>query len=88
MGLVASHPITASFTGDGLQLSRRPMARVIEPLERMGAAVEPSPGGRLPLMVTGACPAVPISYRLPVARALAQVKSGGGRCSPGSKPPG
>jgi 3-phosphoshikimate 1-carboxyvinyltransferase len=72
MGLVASHPITASFVGDA-SLSRRPMARVIEPLERMGARVEASPGGRLPLMLTGACPAVPISYRLPVASA--QVKS-------------
>jgi 3-phosphoshikimate 1-carboxyvinyltransferase len=72
MGLVASHPITATFTGDA-SLSRRPMARVIEPLERMGASVEASPGGRLPLMLSGACPAVPIGYRLPVASA--QVKS-------------
>jgi 3-phosphoshikimate 1-carboxyvinyltransferase len=72
MGLVASHPITATFIGDA-SLSRRPMARVIDPLARMGAAFEASPGGRLPLMLTGACPAVPISYRLPVASA--QVKS-------------
>lgn len=72
MGLVASHPITTTFTGDA-SLSRRPMARVIEPLSQMGAAVTASPGGRLPLMVRGACPAVPISYRLPVASA--QVKS-------------
>lgn len=72
MGLVASHPITATFTGDA-SLSRRPMARVIEPLSRMGAEVTASPGGRLPLMLRGACPAVPISYRLPVASA--QVKS-------------
>jgi 3-phosphoshikimate 1-carboxyvinyltransferase len=72
MGLVASHPVTATFIGDA-SLSRRPMARVTEPLERMGASIEASPGGRLPLMVTGACPAMPISYRLPVASA--QVKS-------------
>jgi 3-phosphoshikimate 1-carboxyvinyltransferase len=72
MGLVASHPITATFTGDA-SLSRRPMARVTEPLERMGASIVASPGGRLPLMLTGACPAVPIRYRLPVASA--QVKS-------------
>lgn len=72
MGLVASHPITAAFTGDA-SLSRRPMARVIEPLSQMGADVTASPGGRLPLMLRGACPAVPISYRLPVASA--QVKS-------------
>src|SRR5690606_5487944 len=35
MGLVASHPITATFTGDA-SLSKRPMRRVIEPLARMG----------------------------------------------------
>ncbi len=72
MGLVASHAITAAFTGDA-SLSGRPMARVIEPLARMGAEVTASPGGRLPLMVRGLCPAVPIEYRLPVASA--QVKS-------------
>ena len=76
MGLVASHPITATFTGDS-SLSARPMARVIEPLARMGAAVTASPGARgqqcLPLMVRGLCPAVPIAYTLPVASA--QVKS-------------
>lgn len=72
MGLVASHPITVAFTGDA-SLSRRPMGRVIEPLERMGASVTASPGGRLPLMVRGLCPAIPIEYRLPVPSA--QVKS-------------
>ncbi|MCT2400614.1 3-phosphoshikimate 1-carboxyvinyltransferase [Novosphingobium mangrovi (ex Huang et al. 2023)] len=72
MGLVASHPITTSFVGDA-SLSKRPMGRVIEPLSQMGASFEPSEGGRLPLTVHGACPAVPISYRLPVASA--QVKS-------------
>ncbi|MDR6790396.1 3-phosphoshikimate 1-carboxyvinyltransferase [Sphingomonas sp. BE138] len=72
MGLVASHPITATFTGDA-SLSARPMARVTVPLERMGASIEASPGTRLPLMVRGARPAVPIDYELPVASA--QVKS-------------
>ena len=72
MGLVASHPITATFTGDA-SLSKRPMERVIEPLSLMGADFTASPGGRLPLMLRGACPAVPIEYRLPVASA--QVKS-------------
>ena len=72
MGLVASHPLTVTFTGDA-SLSRRPMARVIEPLTQMGATIAASPGGRLPLMLTGACPTVPIAYRLPVASA--QVKS-------------
>ncbi len=72
MGLVASHAITATFIGDA-SLSKRPMARVTEPLSTMGAVFTTSPGGRLPLMVQGACPAVPIEYRLPVASA--QVKS-------------
>lgn len=72
MGLVASHPITAIFTGDA-SLSRRPMARVTDPLGEMGAEFQASPGGTLPLMVRGLQPAVPISYRLPVASA--QVKS-------------
>jgi 3-phosphoshikimate 1-carboxyvinyltransferase len=76
MGLVASHAITASFVGDA-SLSKRPMGRVIEPLSLMGAEFTPSPGANnsqtLPLMMRGASPAVPITYRLPVASA--QVKS-------------
>lgn len=72
MGLVASHPITATFIGDA-SLSARPMGRVTDPLAQMGADITASPGGRLPLMVRGICPAVPISYTLPVASA--QVKS-------------
>ncbi len=72
MGLVTSHPITATFIGDA-SLSKRPMARVTDPLAQMGADFTASPGGRLPIMVRGICPAVPIRYRLPVASA--QVKS-------------
>jgi len=49
------------------------MARVIDPLGRMGATITASPGGRLPLMVRGLTPAVPVAYTLPVASA--QVKS-------------
>lgn len=72
MGLVASHRLTATFIGDA-SLSRRPMGRVIDPLSQMGAEFTASPGGMLPLMVRGLVPAIPISYRLPVASA--QVKS-------------
>ena len=68
MGLIASHPITATFTGDA-SLSKRPMGRVIDPLSQMGASFEASEGGRLPLILKGASPAVPITYRLPVASA-------------------
>ena len=72
MGLVASHDITATFTGDS-SLSRRPMGRVAEPLRRMGAEIRMAPGDRLPLSVSGLAPALPIAWTLPVASA--QVKS-------------
>ncbi len=72
MGVIASHGITATFTGDA-SLSKRPMNRVIDPLSTMGASFAPSPGGTLPLAMEGVQPAVPITYRLPVASA--QVKS-------------
>ncbi len=69
MGLVASHPITVQFSGDA-SLSKRPMGRVTEPLSLIGAEFS---GTTLPLTERGLCPAVPITYRLPVASA--QVKS-------------
>jgi 3-phosphoshikimate 1-carboxyvinyltransferase len=69
MGLIASHPLTARFIGDA-SLSKRPMGRVTEPLGLMGADFS---GTNLPLIERGLCPAVPITYRLPVASA--QVKS-------------
>ncbi|MEQ1499369.1 MAG: 3-phosphoshikimate 1-carboxyvinyltransferase [Novosphingobium sp.] len=72
MGLVSTHAIETRFVGDA-SLSGRPMGRVIDPLSQMGAAFAASEGGRLPLTVRGANPAVPIEYRLPVASA--QVKS-------------
>ncbi|MBX3453572.1 3-phosphoshikimate 1-carboxyvinyltransferase [Ferrovibrio sp.] len=72
MGLVASHAMTAIFTGDA-SLRRRPMGRVIEPLSLMGARFIGRSGGRLPLAVVGAQQPLPISYTLPVASA--QVKS-------------
>ncbi len=72
MGLVASHALTCTFTGDA-SLSHRPMGRVIDPLSLMGADITASPGGTLPAMVRGIVPAIPIAYRLPVASA--QVKS-------------
>lgn len=70
-GLVASHAIRATFVGDA-SLSKRPMQRIITPLSQMGARFSGN-GDRLPMTVEGACPALPIEYRLPVASA--QVKS-------------
>lgn len=72
MGLIASHDMTATFIGDG-SLSRRPMDRVIGPLSAMGAEFAGTDGDRLPMTVRGLSPAIPITYRLPVASA--QVKS-------------
>ncbi|MEC9345070.1 MAG: 3-phosphoshikimate 1-carboxyvinyltransferase [Pseudomonadota bacterium] len=72
IGLVAGHPITATFTGDA-SLSRRPMGRVTAPLERMGARFQSREGVRLPLTVTGPDLVMPIDYTSPVASA--QIKS-------------
>lgn len=72
MGLVAAHNITATFVGDA-SLSGRPMNRVIKPLQQMGAKIESSEGGRLPLTVHGTDQLKPISYETPIASA--QVKS-------------
>lgn len=72
MGIVASHPISACFTGDA-SLLKRPMGRVTLPLEQMGASFITRAGGRPPLAVKGTGEAKAITYRLPVASA--QVKS-------------
>jgi len=72
MGVAASHPFTATFTGDA-SLSERPMERVMAPLRQIGARFTARSGGRLPITVTGARQPIPITYELPVASA--QVKS-------------
>ena len=72
MGLLATHPVTAVLTGDA-SLSRRPMARVSEPLARMGATIDASPGTTLPLRIAGAPVPVPIEHEPAVPSA--QVKS-------------
>lgn len=72
IGLVGGHPVSACFTGDA-SLRKRPMGRVIKPLEMMGASFMAREGGRLPLAVRGAEDVMPVEYRLPVASA--QVKS-------------
>jgi 3-phosphoshikimate 1-carboxyvinyltransferase len=50
-GLLAGQPFSATIVGDA-SLSGRPMRRVIEPIERMGARVE-SADGRPPLTIHG-----------------------------------
>jgi 3-phosphoshikimate 1-carboxyvinyltransferase len=73
MGAVAGCPVTAVFDGDA-SLRSRPMRRVLDPLELMGAKVGAGKeGGRLPLTLQGARDPLPITYRTPVASA--QIKS-------------
>ena len=72
-GVLAGLGITARLTGDA-SLSGRPMGRVIEPLQAMGARIEAEgEGGRPPLRIEAASGLKGIDYRLPVASA--QVKS-------------
>ena len=70
-GLLAGHDLTAELTGDE-SLSSRPMRRIIEPLELMGAKIQ-STDGKPPLTIRGSDKLTPITYQLPVASA--QVKS-------------
>ena len=70
-GVLAGHDFSAELIGDE-SLSSRPMRRIIEPLELMGARIE-STDGKAPLTVRGVRRPVPITYKLPVASA--QVKS-------------
>lgn len=73
MGAVAGCPVTAVFDGDA-SLRSRPMRRILDPLELMGARTgDIKEGGRLPLTLHGARDPVPIVYRTPVASA--QIKS-------------
>ncbi|MCC3862474.1 3-phosphoshikimate 1-carboxyvinyltransferase [Pseudemcibacter aquimaris] len=72
MGLVSTHPITVTFTGDD-SLESRPMKRVTDPLTGFGAEFEGSDDGTLPITVKGTSNPMPIKYELPVASA--QVKS-------------
>ena len=70
-GVLAGHNLSAELTGDE-SLSSRPMRRIIEPLELIGAQIEAS-DGKPPLKIRGAGKPKPITYKLPVASA--QVKS-------------
>jgi 3-phosphoshikimate 1-carboxyvinyltransferase len=70
-GILAAQDFRCELRGDE-SLSRRPMARVIKPLEMMGAQFKAEDGGRPPLRLTGS-QLRPIEYKLPVASA--QVKT-------------
>lgn len=70
-GVLAGQNFASEMTGDP-SLRSRPMKRVIEPLELMGARIS-SDEGRAPLLIRGRQPLRPVRYRMPVASA--QVKS-------------
>jgi 3-phosphoshikimate 1-carboxyvinyltransferase len=71
-GILAGAGLAATLTGDP-SLSRRPMRRVAEPLNRMGARLTTAEGGTPPVVLAGGGRLQAIDYVLPVASA--QVKS-------------
>ncbi len=70
-GILAAQPFTTRISGDD-SLCRRPMQRIMKPLQQMGARIEARELQFPPLVIEGAALA-PIEYRLPVASA--QVKT-------------
>jgi len=70
-GVAAARPFTSRFVGDE-SLSKRPMRRIIRPLEAMGARVHCERGDGLPMVVYGA-PLRSVDWQSEVASA--QVKS-------------
>ena len=70
-GVVAGHPFAARFIGDE-SLSRRPMKRIKQPLEAMGARVDLERGDGLPMVIHGA-DLQPVVWR--TTAASAQTKS-------------
>lgn len=71
LGALAGHPVEARLTGDP-SLRRRPMRRVTEPLEKMGATFRPPDADQLPLSIRGGKLAG-VEWQLPVSSA--QLKS-------------
>ncbi len=72
LGAVGGCPVTAQFDGDA-SLRKRPMRRVLDPLERIGARALAAADGRLPLTLAGARDPLPIVFEPQVASA--QLKS-------------
>jgi 3-phosphoshikimate 1-carboxyvinyltransferase len=70
-GILAGQEFSSELIGDE-SLSKRPMARIIAPLESMGAKISATEGGRPPLHITGGNLKA-IDYKMPVPSA--QVKT-------------
>ena len=71
-GLLAPRPFLSVLSGDA-SLRSRPMSRLIDPLRRMGAAINAREGDTRPPVVVRGGPLKGIAYKMPVASA--QVKS-------------
>lgn len=71
-GLLAGQKFGSELRGDA-SLMKRPMQRVIEPLQKMGADISCSERGTLPILIRGGNTLQGIEYHTPVASA--QLKS-------------
>ncbi len=67
LGALAAHPFTSTVTGDR-SLRRRPMRRITEPLQQMGAIIHDDARDGLPVTITGG-PLRPLEYQMPVSSA-------------------
>ena len=71
-GVLAGQPFDSVLIGDE-SLSKRPMNRIVKPLQQMGARIETGQGGTPPLTIQGNPAMRGIEYDSPIASA--QVKS-------------
>ena len=72
MGFLATYPHKIKITGDK-SLSKRPMGRIITPLEKFGCTFEPKDKKTLPIYITGSEMPIPISHKEEIGSA--QLKS-------------
>ena len=71
-GLLVGRKLSATLSGDA-SLARRPMQRIVEPLQAMGAHIQASEQGTPPLLISPAAKLTALDFELPIASA--QVKS-------------
>ena len=71
-GLLSGQSFDVELSGD-TSLSKRPMGRVIDPLQKMGAVIDSQPHQTAPLMIRAGAQLHGIRYVMPIASA--QVKS-------------
>jgi 3-phosphoshikimate 1-carboxyvinyltransferase len=71
-GAASGSSLTLTLVGDEF-LMRRPMRRLVEPLEALGATVELADNGTAPVIITGRTPTVAADVDIPIASA--QVRS-------------